>query len=134
MLTGQFYAPARKAACYAPCVPCSDRSCFAHNARVRAPRVWFTVAVLIAAALAAAIAPARDEALRIPQVETSLAGRDVRVSAHLAPGLPPDAVKRLASGLPTTVAWEVRLFVSRNKWWTACGTSGSTASPRPIVP
>lgn len=84
---------------------------------MRARRVLVHVAVLIAALLAAAVAPAFDEGLRIPQVETSLNGRDVRVTAHLSPGLPSDALKRLASGLPTTVAWEMRLFVSRNKWW-----------------
>ena len=114
---GREGAASRKAACYAPCVPCSEPFCFAHNAQVRERRIAVTVAALIAAALAAAIAPARDEELHIPQVETSLAGRDVRVSAQLAPGLPPDALKRLASGLPTTVAWELRLFVSRDKWW-----------------
>lgn len=102
---------------------------------MRTTRGWFTVAVLIAAALAAAIAPARDENLRIPQVETSLSGRDVRVSTHLAPGLPPDAAKRLASGLPTTVVWEVRLFVSRNKWFDGLRDERQysvTATYRPV--
>jgi len=102
---------------------------------VRARRVSVTVAFLIAAALAAAIVQASDEELRIPQVETSLVGRDVRVSAHLAPGLPPDAVKRLASGLPTTVAWEVRLFVSRDKWFDGLKDERQysvTATYRPV--
>jgi hypothetical protein len=30
--------------------------------------------------------------------------------------LPPDARKRLASGLPTTVAWEMRRFIFRRKF------------------
>ena len=97
--------------------PSPDAEDSAHNARVRARPVLILAAALTAAALAAAVAPAFDEGLRIPQVETSLNGRDVRVTAQLSPGLPPDALKRLASGLPTTVAWEMRLFVSRNKWW-----------------
>lgn len=102
---------------------------------MRVRRASVTVAVLLAVALAAAIAPARDEGLRIPQVETSLIGRDVRVSAHLSPGLPPDALKRLASGLPTTVAWEVRLFVSRDNWWDGLEDErqyGITATYRPV--
>jgi hypothetical protein len=102
---------------------------------VRARRVLVTVAVLIGAALAAAIASAGDEGLRIPQVETSLAGRDVRVSARLAPGLPPEALKRLGSGLPTTVAWELRLFVSRHNWWDGLRDERQysvTATYRPV--
>jgi hypothetical protein len=85
--------------------------------------------------LAATIASARDEELRIPHVETFLAGRDVRVSAQLAPGLPPDALKRLASGLPTTIAWEVRLFVSRDVWWDGLKDERQysvTATYRPV--
>jgi hypothetical protein len=102
---------------------------------VRARRVLVHVAALIAVALAAAIAPARDEEIRIPQVETSLAGRDVRVSAHLSPGLPPAVRKQLASGLPTTVSWELRLFVSRNKWWDGLRDERQysiTATYRPV--
>jgi hypothetical protein len=102
---------------------------------VRAIRVWFYVAVLIPVGLAAAVAPARGEGLRIPKVETSLSGRDVRVTAHLSPGLPPEAVKRLASGLPTTIAWELRLFVSRSKWWDGLRAErayGVTATYRPV--
>ncbi len=74
-------------------------------------------AVLAAAVLAAAPAAAGDEPLRIPQVEVLLAGREVRVTTELSPGLPSDVRKRLGSGLPTTVSWEVRLMVLRDKWW-----------------
>lgn len=80
-------------------------------------RLTFALTAFFAVVLAAAGATALDEELRIPQVETSLAGREVHVTARLAPGLPPDARRRLASGLPTTLVWEVRLFVSRDKWW-----------------
>lgn len=102
---------------------------------MRSIRFSFHVAVLIPVALAAAIAPARDEGLRIPQVATSLSGRDVRVSAHLSPGLPPETVRRLASGLPTTVTWELRLFVSRSRWWDGLRDErsyGVTATYRPV--
>lgn len=75
-------------------------------------------AALAAAALASAPgAGAVDAPLRIPQVEVRLAGREVRVTTELAPGLPSDVRKRLASGLPTTVEWQVRLMVLRDKWW-----------------
>ena len=102
---------------------------------MRALRSLILVAALISVAFAAAVAPARDEELRIPQVETSLTGRDVRVSTHLAPGLPPDALKRLASGLPTTVAWELRLFISRDKWFDGLRDErrySITATYRPV--
>jgi len=102
---------------------------------VRAIRSLVLVPALISVALAAAVAPASDEELRIPQVETSLTGRDVRVSAHLSPGLPPVAVRRLASGLPTTVTWELRLFVSRNKWFDGLRDERQysvTATYRPV--
>lgn len=107
----------------------------AHNARVRAPRVPAPVIVLLAAALAAASAVAEDVELRIAQVETSLSGRDVRVSASLAPGLPPDVKRRLDSGLPTTVAWELRLFVCRDVWFDGLRDErryGVTATYRPV--
>lgn len=74
-------------------------------------------AALAAAALAAAPALSDEAPLRIPQVEVRLAGREVRVEAGLSPALPPGVRKRLASGLPTTVTWEVRLMVLRDKWW-----------------
>ena len=102
---------------------------------MRAIRPLVLVPALISVALAAAVAPASDEELRIPQVETSLTGRDVRVSAHLSPGLPPVAVRRLASGLPTTVTWELRLFVSRNKWFDGLRDERQysvTATYRPV--
>ena len=102
---------------------------------MRAIRSLVLVSALISVALAAAVAPASDEELRIPQVETSLTGRDVRVSAHLSPGLPPVAVRRLASGLPTTVTWELRLFVSRNKWFDGLRDERQysvTATYRPV--
>jgi hypothetical protein len=84
---------------------------------VRARPSLVLAAVLTIAVLAAAVAPAGEDELRIPQVETSFAGRDVRVSANLDPGFPPDVLKRLASGLPTTAVWEIRLFVLRDKWF-----------------
>lgn len=81
------------------------------------PRLLAVAAALTALFVARPARPADDGRLRIPQVETSLAGRDVRVTAGLSRPLPPDVRKRLASGLPTTVTWEMRLFVSRRKWW-----------------
>jgi hypothetical protein len=53
----------------------------------------------------------------VPAVSTWLTGRDLHVEAKLSPGLPDDVRQRLASGLPTTVSWHVRLFAFRNLWW-----------------
>ncbi len=84
---------------------------------MRARRALIPAAVLAAAFLATAAAPAGEDPLRIPMFETVVSGREVRVETRLAPGLPPDVRTRLASGLPTTVIWEVRLYVSRRNWW-----------------
>jgi hypothetical protein len=102
---------------------------------VRASRVPVLAFGLIAAALAAAIAPAADDELRIPQVEATLTGREVRVSASLAPGLPADARRRLETGLPATIAWEIRLFVSRDTWFDGLRDERQysvTATYRPV--
>ena len=102
---------------------------------MRARRRLIPAAVLAATFLATAAAPAGEDPLRIPQVETVLSGREVRVEARLAPGLPPDVRTRLTSGLPTTVTWEVRLFVSRRKWWDGLEDERRyevTASYRPM--
>lgn len=84
---------------------------------MRARRALIPAAVLAATFFTTATAPAAKDPLRIPQVETVVSGREVRVETRLAPGLPPEVRARLASGLPTTVTWEVRLSVSRRKWW-----------------
>ncbi|MFN7990179.1 MAG: DUF4390 domain-containing protein [Thermoanaerobaculia bacterium] len=101
---------------------------------MRAQRVLLPAAILTAVLCAAAVAAA-EEAPRIPEVTTALAGRELRVTARLSPGLPPDVRKRLASGLPTTVAWEVRLFVSRDTWWDGLKDERryeATATYRPV--
>jgi len=93
------------------------------------------LAAVLTVVLAAGVAFGEELALRIPEVVATLAGRDVTVSARLEPGLPADVVKRLASGLPTTVTWELRLFVSRNKWWDGLRDEreyGVTATYRPV--
>lgn len=50
---------------------------------------------------------------RVGTVAVSFTGRQLRVDASLKPGLPPETVQRLASGLPTTTSWDVRLYVDR---------------------
>jgi hypothetical protein len=58
-----------------------------------------------------AFAPsARAEEPAVSGVETSFAGRELRVAARLDPDLPEELVRRLASGLPATVTWRVGLF------------------------
>ncbi len=53
----------------------------------------------------------------VPGVSSWLTGRDLHVEATLSPGLPENVRQRLASGLATTVAWHIRLFVFRSLWW-----------------
>jgi hypothetical protein len=65
-----------------------------------------------------AFAPsARAEEPAVSGVETSFAGRELRVAARLDPDLPEELVRRLASGLPATVTWRVGLFAYRPVWW-----------------
>ena len=58
-----------------------------------------------------------DDGPVIRGVSTWIVGRDVHVDARLSPALPEDVLQRLASGLSTTVTWELRLFVFRNLWF-----------------
>jgi hypothetical protein len=93
------------------------------------------LAAVLTVVLAAGVAFGEELALRIPEVVATLAGRDVTVSARLEPGLPADVVKRLASGLPTTAVWEMRLMVLRNNWWDGLRDERSyavTATYRPV--
>ena len=102
---------------------------------MRAVRDLLPAAILIAALGVAAVA-AGEEPPRIPDVTTSLAGRDLRVSARLAPGLPDEVRRRLASGLPTAVAWRVRLYVWRDFWWDGLKDERryeATATYRPVA-
>lgn len=71
---------------------------------------------VLTAVLAGGVARSGDEA-RIGALSTSFGGRDLLVSARLSPALPVDVERRLASGLPTTVLWEIRLYVTRPIWW-----------------
>ncbi len=79
-----------------------------------------TAAALLAAFLAGA-GPARaivsDQGPVIPGVSTWVTGRDLHVDTRLSPALPEYVLQRLASGLPTTVTWELRLFSFRNLWF-----------------
>lgn len=68
-------------------------------------------------------------------VEATFAGRELRVSAHLAPSPPPDVAQRLAAGLPTKTVWRIGLFAHRPLWWD--GKKGErryevTATYRPM--
>jgi len=102
---------------------------------VRARRPSALVAALTTACLVSGPAAAAGGRLRIPQVGAALSGREVRVEADLAPGLPEDVGRRLASGLPTTVVWEIRLFVLRRNWFDGLRDErrfGVTATYRPV--
>jgi Domain of unknown function (DUF4390) len=98
-----------------------------------------TASVLLAALLAGA-SPARaiieGEGPVIPGVSTWVAGRDLHVDTRLAPALPEDVLQRLASGLPTTVTWQLRLFSFRNLWFDGLKDErryAVTATYRPVT-
>jgi hypothetical protein len=98
-----------------------------------------TATVLLAAVLVGA-GPARaivsDDGPVISGVSTWVAGRDLHVDARLSPALPENVLQRLASGLPTTVAWELRLFVFRNLWFDGLKDErryAVTATYRPVT-
>lgn len=64
--------------------------------------------------------PSAAEEVAPPEIRTvvvTFAGRELRVEARLWPGLPAAVGQRLASGLPTTTSWRIRLLVSRPVWW-----------------
>ena len=72
----------------------------------------------------------------IPGVSTWVVGLDLHVEAQLSPSLPEDVLQRLASGLPTTVAWEMRLFVFRSLWFDGLKDErryAATATYRPVT-
>jgi hypothetical protein len=79
--------------------------------RPAAPVSGLLLVLALAAAASAQTAPT------VPGVSSWVTGRDLRVDATLSPGLPEAVRQRLASGLATTVSWEIRLFLFRSLWW-----------------
>ncbi|MGZ5428036.1 MAG: DUF4390 domain-containing protein [Thermoanaerobaculia bacterium] len=101
-------------------------------------RTW-TVTALLAAVLAGA-GPARaivaDDGPVISGVSTWVAGRDLHVDTRLSPGLPENVLQRLASGLPTTVTWELRFLAYRSFWFDGLKDErryAVTATYRPVT-
>jgi len=98
-------------------------------------RAFLLAAALLAGANAAlGLVIADGPAIR--GVSTRIAGRDLCVNTRLSPALPEDVLQRLASGLPTTVAWELRLFVFRNLWFDGLKDErryAVTATYRPVT-
>ena len=99
-----------------------------------------TRAFLLLVALFAGANTARglvaDDGPVIPGVSTWVAGLDLHVDAHLSPALPENTLQRLASGLPTTVVWEMRLFLFRNLWFDGLKDErryAVTATYRPVT-
>ena len=98
-----------------------------------------TAAALLAALLAGATpagAIAEGDGPSISGVSTWVAGRDLHVETRLSPALPEDVLQRLASGLPTTVTWDLRLFVFRNLWFDGLKDErfyAVTATYRPVT-
>ena len=98
-----------------------------------------TAAVFMAAVLAGA-SPARamipDDDPVIAGVSTWVAGRDLHVDARLSPALPENVLQHLASGLPTTVTWELRFLAYRSLWFDGLKDErhyAVTATYRPVT-
>jgi len=97
-------------------------------------RAFLLLAVLFAGNTARGLVA--DDGPVIPGVSTWVAGKELHVRAHLSPALPEDVLQRLASGLPTTVAWEMRLLVFRNVWFDGLKDErryAVTATYRPVT-
>jgi Domain of unknown function (DUF4390) len=99
-----------------------------------------TRAFLLLAALFAGANTARgfvaEDGPVISGVSTWVAGRDLHVETRLSPALPEDVLQRLASGLPTTVTWELRLFAFRDLWFDGLKDErryAVTATYRPVT-
>ena len=77
-----------------------------------------------------------DDGPVIPGVSTWVAGHDLHVDTRLSPALPADVLQHLASGLPTTVTWDLRLFAFRNLWFDGLKDErryAVTATYRPVT-
>ena len=83
------------------------------------PAPPFRVLLGVLVALSGRALSQTPDAPAVPGVSSWLTGRELHVEAKLAPGLPETARQRLASGLPTTLTWTIRLFLFRNIWWDA---------------
>ena len=97
-------------------------------------RAFLLLAVLFAGNTARGLVA--DDGPVIPGVSTWVAGKELHIQAHLSPALPEDVLQRLASGLPTTVAWEMRLLVFRNVWFDGLKDErryAVTATYRPVT-
>jgi Domain of unknown function (DUF4390) len=99
-----------------------------------------TRAFLLLAALFAGANTARgfvaEDGPVISGVSTWVAGRDLHVETRLSRALPEDVLQRLASGLPTTVTWELRLFAFRDLWFDGLKDErryAVTATYRPVT-
>jgi hypothetical protein len=99
-----------------------------------------TRAFLLLAALFAGANTARgfvaEDGPVVSGVSTWVAGRDLHVETRLSPALPEDVLQRLASGLPTTVTWELRLFAFRDLWFDGLKDErryAVTATYRPVT-
>jgi len=94
------------------------------------------VLLLVLAGILSGRAWAEDDR-SVGPVSVSLAGRQLRVEAALRPGLTPEVVQRLSSGLPTTTSWEIRLYVDRGPFWPDGFKDGRrydvTATYRPLT-
>lgn len=71
--------------------------------------------LFLLAAVAAASSLVADD-LTISAVTIAFRGRQLTAEAKLLPFLSPETSQRLASGLPTTTLWEIRLFAARAFW------------------
>ena len=102
---------------------------------MRTPTATVFLAALLAGADPARAIVAGDGPV-ISGVSTWVAGHDLHVDTRLSPGLPENVLQRLASGLPTTVTWELRFLAYRSLWFDGLKDErryAVTATYRPVT-
>jgi hypothetical protein len=75
------------------------------------------VGTAIAASSAAGAPPAEPVEPGVRSVAIGFRGRQLTAEAHLDPSPLPEVRQRLSSGLPTTSAWEIRLYAASDFWF-----------------
>jgi hypothetical protein len=81
-------------------------------------RFWLPgLIALISWAGVAAVAASTGEEPRIRDVRIAIAGGEILLSFRLEDGFTPEVRERIASGLPTSLTYELELMRDRKRWW-----------------
>ena len=92
-------------------------------------------AAVLAAASAPGAPPPEPVEPRVRSVAVGFRGQQLTVEAHVDPSPLPEVRERLSSGLPTTNAWEIRLYAAKDFWFDSLKDERKyevTATYRPL--